>query len=92
MMKQILLIQYVLLARACAFQPSMTPKVMTSSALQSSVPHSAFPEFDPVSNMNMDHAHYCADNFGKCPIKELEDMKKGKSQSVEEKILPKQEN
>jgi hypothetical protein len=47
------------------------------TALQTKVLHSAFYELDPVSKMDLNHAHDCANNFGKCSIKELEEMKKG---------------
>jgi len=55
-----------------AFQPSLTSKInfRTAPLKSSSIPHSAY------SEMDLEHAHDCADHFGKCPIGELEDMKK----------------
>lgn len=58
-----------------AFQPSLTKTVALRTTLHSNIPHSAFYDFDPVSKLDLDHAHDCAENFGKCPIKELEEMK-----------------
>ena len=65
-----------------AFQPSLMKTVaLRTTRLHSNVPRSAFYEFDPVSKMDLNHAHECADNFGKCSIKELEEMKKGEQQA-----------
>jgi hypothetical protein len=59
-----------------AFQPSLTRLIaLRSAAMDSSILHSAY---DPVSDMDLDHAHDCAENFGKCAIGDLEDMTKGK--------------
>ena len=58
---------------ATAFQPSSFLRISKSvTALQSS----AFFDLDPVSKLNLDKVHYCADHFGKCSIEEMEDMKK----------------
>ena len=61
------------LGMATAFHPSSILRITKpTTALQSS----AFFDLDPVSKLNLDKVHYCADNFGKCSIKEMEDMKK----------------
>jgi len=62
---------------AHAFQPSLTRRVAIRTALESSIPQSAYSDNDPVSKLDFNHVRDCADNFGKCPIIELEDMKKG---------------
>lgn len=59
-----------------AFQPSLAKNLALRTALeQNKVLHSAFYELDPVSKMDLDHARDCAKHFGKCTIKELEEMK-----------------
>jgi hypothetical protein len=61
------------LGMATAFHPSSIVRISKpTTALQSS----AFFDLDPVSKLNLDKVHYCADNFGKCSIEEMEHMKK----------------
>lgn len=57
-----------------AFQPSLASKIdfRVAPLDSSSIPQSAY------YDMDLEHAHDCADNFGECSIGELEDMKKGK--------------
>mmetsp|Transcript_10121 Transcript_10121/g.11827 ORF Transcript_10121/g.11827 Transcript_10121/m.11827 type:complete len:186 (-) Transcript_10121:298-855(-) len=66
------------IATVQGFQPSLASKIDFRIAPldSSSIPHSSYYEHDPVSEMDLEHAHDCADHFGKCPIGELEDMKK----------------
>mmetsp|Transcript_26943 Transcript_26943/g.39895 ORF Transcript_26943/g.39895 Transcript_26943/m.39895 type:complete len:197 (+) Transcript_26943:81-671(+) len=71
-----LFVMMQIIPAAHAFQPSLTRRVAIRTALESSIPQSAYSEYDPVSQLDLNHVHDCADNFGKCPIVELEDMKK----------------
>jgi len=57
----------------------MTRKVALTTSLKAAVPDSGLYDSDPVSKIDMEHAHDCADHFGKCRIEELEDMKQGNS-------------
>mmetsp|Transcript_5545 Transcript_5545/g.10555 ORF Transcript_5545/g.10555 Transcript_5545/m.10555 type:complete len:197 (+) Transcript_5545:277-867(+) len=63
-------------AMSQAFQPSLIKTIALRTTLQTKVLNSAFYELDPVSKMNLNRAHDCANNYGKCSIKELEEMKK----------------
>lgn len=62
---------------AIAFQPSLTKRTALTTALKSTEaePRSAFYEYDPVSYIDLDYAHDCAEHFGKCELSELEDMR-----------------
>ena len=56
---------------AKAFTPSMPKK--------SELPKTVDVDFfNPVNDIDMEHAHDCAENFGKCSIEELESMRNGK--------------
>jgi hypothetical protein len=39
--------------------------------------HNRFPEEDPVSKIDLVHAHECADHFGKCSLNDIETMEQG---------------
>jgi len=64
------------IATVQAFQPSLSRNIPLRTLLDSGIPHSACYAYNPVSEMDLEHAHDCADHYGECAIEELEDMKK----------------
>lgn len=70
----LLLFSFILIT-AKAFQPTLQTAVMTRT--KSSRLHSAVDVdfYNPSRSIDMEHAHDCAEHFGKCSIEELENMR-----------------
>ena len=79
-MKSIILSTIFLVENVRAFQPSMVKKTF--------VPYSSksmdVDFYNPSREIDLEHAHDCAEHFGKCSIQDLEEMRTGK-----DGILPK---
>ena len=56
-----------------AFQPSLPKKNIFQVAASIDVDF-----YNPSREIDMEHAHDCADHFGKCSIEDLENMRTGK--------------
>ncbi len=58
-----------------AFQPTITGR--RSILLMSTASSKDLTNQDPMRNIDLKHAHECADNFGECSISEMESMERG---------------